>query len=154
MKEYLYQYVLKVGSGQSPYKHMLVSTAGTKKLRFRVRGTQEVLDALPTVNANESRIRGIHQCSVPFLGDSLNGVVVVGADAVWRVGPPNSDFVCEIVRLGVISEGSNPVSIVDAGGESGSDIPQKIVIADGSTLYSVDMDTSVFRSLGNLAPQR
>lgn len=145
---------LRVGSGQSPYKHMLVSTAGTKKIRFRVRGTQEVLDALPTAGAAESRIRGIHQCSVPFAGDSLNGVIVVGSDAVWKLGPPNADFVCEIVRLGVIGDGSSPVSIVDAGGESGSDIPQKIIIADGSTMYSVDMDTQAFASLGNAVPQR
>ena len=145
---------LKVGSGQSPYKHMLVSTAGTRKIRFRKRGTQEVLDRLPTVNAAVSRIRGIHQCSVPFMGDTLNGFIVVGTDAVWKVTPPNSDFICGIERLGVISEGTNPVSIVDAGGESGSDIPQKIVIADGSTLYSIDMDTRAFSSLGNVAPQR
>lgn len=145
---------LKVGSGQSPYKHMLVSTAGTKKIRFRVRGTSEILDFLPTANAEVSRIRGIHQCSVPFAGDTLNGVVVVGSDAVWKLGPPNSDFVCEIVRLGVIGDGSSPVSIVDAGGESGSDIPQKIIIADGSTMYSVDMDTQAFVSLGNSVPQR
>lgn len=145
---------MKVGSGQSPYKHMLVSTAGTRKIRFRVRGTSEILEVLPTANAAVSRIRGIHQCSVPFAGDTLNGVVVVGSDAVWKLGPPNSDFVCEIVRLGVIGDGSSPVSIVDAGGESGSDIPQKIIIADGSTMYSVDMDTQAFVSLGNAVPQR
>lgn len=146
---------LKVGSGNSPYKHMLVGTAGTKKIKFKVSGTSEILENLPTVNPDAiSRIRGIHQCSVPFMGDSLNGVVVVGSDAVWKVEPPNADFVCEISRLGVISEGDSQVSIIDAGGESGSNIPQKIVIADGTTMYSVNMDTREFNSLGNVVPQR
>ena len=30
---------LNVGSSASPYRHMLVSTAGTRKIRFRVEGT-------------------------------------------------------------------------------------------------------------------
>lgn len=146
---------LKVGSGQSPYKHMLVGTAGTKKIRFRIHGASETLESLPSVNPDAvSRIRGIHQCSVPFMGDSLNGVVIVGSDAVWRLGPPNSNFVCEITRLGVISEGSGPVSIVDAGGESGSTLPQKIVIADNTSMYVVNMDTMEFSSLGNSVPER
>lgn len=146
---------LKVGSGNSPYKHMLVSTAGTKKIRFKVAGTNEVLDTLPCVNQDAaSRIRGIHQCSVPFMGDSLNGVVIVGSDAVWKMEPPDANSVSVIMRLGVISEGTGPVSIVDAGGESGSDIPQKIVIADGVTMYCIDMDTKAFSSLGNTVPQR
>lgn len=146
---------LKVGSGNSPYKHMLVSTAGTKKIRFKVAGTNEVLDTLPCVNQDAaSRIRGIHQCSVPFMGDSLNGVVIVGSDAVWKMEPPDANSVSVITRLGVISEGTGPVSIVDAGGESGSDIPQKIVIADGVTMYCIDMDTKAFSSLGNTVPQR
>lgn len=145
---------LGVGSPASPYKGMLVSTAGTRKIRFRIAGTQGVADGLPTVNATQRRIRGIHRCSVPFLGDSQPGVVMVGTDAVWKVEPPDSNFICEIRRLGVITEGSDPVSIVDAGGESGSDAPPRIVIADGNTLYSVNMDTSAFSSLGNTAPQR
>lgn len=146
---------LKVGSGNSPYKHMLVSTAGTKRIRFKVAGTNDVLDTLPCVNQDAaSRIRGIHQCSVPFMGDSLNGVIIVGSDAVWKMEPPDANSVSVIMRLGVISEGTGPVSIVDAGGESGSDIPQKIVIADGVTMYCIDMDTKAFSSLGNTVPQR
>lgn len=145
---------LKVASVGSPYKNMLVSTAGTKRIRFRVAGTTEILDELPTVNANRSRIRGIHQCSVPFLGDTKNGVVVVGSDAVWRLGAPNRDMVCEIVRVGVITESSDKVDILDAGGESGSSLPQKVLIADGTTMYVVNMDSGVFTSPGNYVPQR
>lgn len=145
---------LKVGSASSPYPSMLVSTAGTKSLKFRIFNTDEVLDEIPTVNASKTRVRGIHRCSVPFAGDSFEGVVVVGADAVWRVDPPDSDGVCTIRRLGVISEGQGPVDIMDAGGESGSTYPQKILIADGNTMYSVNMDTGVFSSLGNSVPQR
>lgn len=145
---------LNVGSSASPYRHMLVSTPGTRKIRFRAHGTSEILEKLPTVNAAVSRIRGLHRCSVPFFGDSLEGVIIVGSDAVWKLGMPNSDFVCEITRIGVISEGADPVSIVDAGGESGSGIPQKVVIADGTTMYCVDMDTMAFTSLGNTVPQR
>ena len=146
---------LKVGSGNSPYKHMLVGTAGTKRIRFRINGYRDVYNELPTVNPDaESKIRGIHQCSVPFAGDTLNGVVIVGSDAVWQLEPPDVDFICNITRLGVISDGNSPVSIVDAGGESGSSIPQKIVIADGTTMYCVDMDTRAFTSLGNTVPQR
>ena len=145
---------LNVGSSASPYRHMLVSTPGTKRIRFRVHGTSEVLDALPTVNASQSRIRGIHRCSVPFSGDTFDGVVVVGSDAVWKLGMPDAGFVCEITRLGIISEGSSPVSIIDAGGESGSAVPQKVLIADGTTAYYVDMDTMAFGSLGNTMPQR
>lgn len=145
---------LNVGSGNSPYKRMLVSTAGTKKIRFRVRGTSEILETLPTANASQSRVRGIHKCSVPFMGDSFDGVVVVGSDAVWKLGLPDANFVCDITRIGVISEGSSPVSIIDAGGESGSSSPQKILIADGTTAYYVNMDTMAFGSLGNTVPQR
>lgn len=145
---------LRIGSSASPYQGMLVSTAGTRRIRFRVAGSQEVLDTLPTVTAQQSRVRGIHKCSVPFLGDSFDGTVIVGSDAVWKAAPPDSNFVSEITRLGVITEGSDPVSIVDAGGESGSDAPPRVVIADGKTLYSIDMDTSVLGSIGNTAPQR
>ena len=146
---------LRVGSGNSPYRHMLVSTAGSRKIRFRITGTSQVLDTLPTANGDaQSRIRGIHQCSVPFMGDSLNGVIVVGTDAVWKMETPNSNFVANITRLGTISDGTAPVSIVDAGGESGSNIPQKIMIADGTTMYCVNMDTREFSSLGNTVPLR
>jgi len=133
---------------------MLVSTAGTKKIRFRRAGSSEILESVPSLNATTDRVRGIHQCSVPFQGDSLNGVVLVGADAVWKMGTPDSNFVSELTLLGAISEGTGPVSIVDAGGESGSNIPQKIIIADGTTMYCVNMDTLVFTSLGNTVPQR
>lgn len=148
---------LNVGSSASPYRHMLVSTAGTRRIRFRVEGTSQVLDELPTVTASVSRIRGIHRCSVPFKGETFEGVVIVGSDAVWKLGVPNADMVCPIRRLGVISEGFSPVSIVDAGGESGSRVPQKVVIADGTTMYMLNMDDSTFQSfasLGNTVPQR
>lgn len=145
---------LNVGSSASPYRHMLVSTPGTRKIRFRKKGSSTIYDSLPTVSASVSRIRGIHRCSVPFMGDTLEGVVIVGSDAVWKMSPPNSEMVCEIFLLGVISEGFSPVSIVDAGAESGSDRPQKIVIADGVTMYTVNMDTMEFGSLGNTLPQR
>ena len=73
---------------------MLVSTAGTRRIRFRVEGTSQVLDELPTVTASVSRIRGIHRCSVPFKGETFEGVVIVGSDAVWKLGVPNADMVC------------------------------------------------------------
>lgn len=147
---------LNVGSGASPYRHMLVSTAGTRKIRFRIRGTSEILESLPTVNAPVSRIRGMHKCSVPFMGDSFDGFIIVGSDAVWRMWPPDSNFVCDVRKLGVISEGTGPVSISDAGGESGSGAanPQKACIADGTTMYTVNMDTMEFKSMGNVIPLR
>ena len=147
---------LKIGSAGSPYQNMLVSTAGSKKIRFRMRNGENILDEIPTVNASRSRIRGLHKCSSPFFGDDFDGAIVVGADAVWKLWPPDKDMVCQIQRLGVITEGADPVSIMDAGGETmnDSDSPQRIVIADGTTLYVVNMKTGALTSLGNSLPLR
>jgi len=144
---------LKVGSTASPFKNMLVSTAGMKHVRFRIEGRGEPVDELPTNKANVSRIRGMHKCSYSFYGESIDGFIVVGSDIVWRMGKPDDDLVCDIYKLGVISDGRSRVSIVDIG-YIGEGTSQKIVIADGVTLYYIDMSTLSFGSNGNIMPQR
>lgn len=143
---------VKVNSPSSPFKNMLVGTAGTKGIKFRYNG--EVVDELPTYQSRKSRIRGLHKCSIPFKNDVDDGFVIVGSDCVFKMGKPNNNMVADLTLIGNISEGSSKVSIVDSGVVADETHPQIISIADGTTLYNVDMNTMSIKSMGNVIPLR
>lgn len=143
---------IKVGSSASPFKNMLVGTAGTKRVRFKYNG--EILDVLPTYKAKKSRIRGMHKCSLPFGNDVDDGFIIVGTDCVYKMEKPNKDLVAKISLIGNISEGTSIVSIIDSGVVADEKTPQVISIADGNTLYNVNMSTMEFTSVGNEIPLR
>lgn len=147
-----------IESPSSPYKSKLIGTPGTKRLYFKYNGN--VLDSIPT-GIQDGIIRGIYKTINGFGRTSDPSIVVVAGKYVWQVKKPalkntiegGKRYESDIVLLMEIPSGSSPnfsstVSIVDAGGESGSNYPPKLVIADGDFYHVVNMDDYTSSTIG------
>lgn len=147
-----------VESPSSPYKSKMIGTPGTKRLYFKYQ--DNVLESLPT-GLHNGVIRGVHKTINGFGMTSEPCLVVVAGKYVWQVKKPalkptmegGRRYESEIVLLMEIPSGTSPnfssrVSMVDAGGESGSNKPPKFVIADGDFYHVINMDDYSTSTIG------
>lgn len=138
---------VRIESPASPYKAMLIGTPGSRHLRFNVAGT--VYDYLPS--GGSFPIRGIYRCSRGFGGDPNPATVAVAGGKVYEIKTPVNG-VCQATLIMNLPNSSSSqwfksVDIVDAGGESGSNFPPKVVIADGIFFHVINMDSGESETL-------
>lgn len=131
----------KIDSTHSPYKGMLISTAGTKKLKFRDKATGAIYSKIPSLpGATKDCIRGLHRCPFKFRNDDYEALIVVSSNGIWKVSPPDAENICELQGLGTISGGTTKVFFTDTVGETLSKAPSSVVIVDGVTMYIINSD--------------
>lgn len=129
-----------INSTNAKTQWALYPVPGYTHLTFTWNGVD--YDHLPSSQVGS--IRGMYYTSKGLDKDLLGFLVVVAAEAVWRVYPKGVDGKYEITKLGVVSNLVGKVSMVDDGAG--------LVISDNATIYRYDLKTGQFGSLGSQSP--
>lgn len=132
----------RVESQFAKSRYILRTTPGFTSKKFQFKGLEEIYDELPT--EFPGKIRGLYYTSKGFFGKANGALIAVAAESVFEVSPANILGICEIRKIGVVSNLSGDVSMIDDG--------FGLIISDNVTLYRCELETSEFGSLGTESP--
>lgn len=130
-----------INSANAKTKYALYPRPGLKERTFLIGGVD--YNYLPT-QTGTGKIRGSHFTSKGFGTDALGVLIVVAGDSVYRVDPADENGKHVAEKLGTVSHLDGVADMTDDG--------YTVTISDGSTIYTIDLVTGAFSSLGTEAP--
>jgi hypothetical protein len=130
--------IVESANAKAPYA--LIGTPGVLHRQFRYNGV--IYDHIPT--AYPGRIRGMYYTSRGFFTETNGALVVVASESVYEVKLPDNAGICDLRKIGVVSNLTDSVGMVDDG--------FGLIISDGLNMYRVKLSDSAMTSFGSAAP--